>query len=491
MVNDRIYKIIMATGIPELDSSVSKLENCEVIDCITDKNDLYVDISNKKPQIVIVSDLLKGDDNLINMLTILKKEYPYTRFIYLAGQLNPRDQERIAELGRLVLNGIYDICISKEMSLELIDTLIKNPKSEDSVSYLAQKSLSNAETSEGFELPITGLAQAKNIGKSTLENVFVFTSIKPGTGKSFLSVNTACAIAKYGKVKEDGTKPSVILVEADLQTLSIGTILNIKEDKKKNMKTVMQAISTIFDKGNMVGEESDCFIVNKIIKDCLVTYQGLDNLDVLAGSTLTPEEVDSLKISPEYYIYLLEALKREYDVVIIDTNSSMLHLTTYPLLQKAEKCFYIINLDINNIRNNLRYLGVLKKLNLTDKIYWVLNENVENNKKFKDQGTNIEKLYFTADELEKEYHINLTARIPTISKTVFLNRIYSGTPVVLDKESIEYTADAREALLGLANEIWTIEKNNSTKVKEKKSFLSFLTKNKKKKNIKKEENHVK
>lgn len=479
MTNDRVYKILMASGIPELDELVCKLENCEVIGSVLKRHDLYVDIGNKNPQIVIISDLLSGDDNLINMLTILKKEYTYTRFIYLAGQLNTRDQERIDDLGKLVLNGIYDICISKEMNLELIDTLIKNPKTEDSVSYLAQNILNNTEITEKFDLPISGLAQAKNIGKNYIENVFVFTSVKPGTGKSFLSVNTACAIAKYGKKKEDGEKPRVVLVEADLQTLSIGTILNIKEDKKKNMKTAMQAISTIFDRGNLVSDDNDCNAVNEIISRCLTTYQELDNLDVLAGSTLTPEEIDSLKISPEYYIYLLEVLKRKYDVVIIDTNSSMFHITTYPLLQKAERCFYIINLDINNIRNNLRYLGVLNKLHLTEKISWILNENIENNKTFKEHGTSVEKLYFTADELEKQYNMKLIARIPAISKTVFLNRIYAGTPIVLDNDSVKYTEDARNALLDLANKIWDIDKDTASK-KEKKSFLSFLGKKNKK-----------
>ena len=304
MNEDRVYKVLMATGIKDLDSSVAELTNCEVVGISKTKEDLYVDIHNHKPQVVIVSDLLDGEGVLSGMLPPLKREFHYTRFIYLAGQLNPRDQERIDELGKLVLNGIYDICIAKVLNLELLDNLIKNPKTEEAVSYLAKNILNNTETMEQFDVPISGLAQAKNIGKGSIDNVYVFTSVKPGTGKSFLSVNTACAIAKYGVCKENGDKPRIALVEADLQTLSIGTILNIKEDKKKNMKTAMEAISTIFDKGNLVGDDSSIMLVNKLIRDCMVPYDGLDNLHVLAGSTLTPEEIDSLKISSEYYIFL-------------------------------------------------------------------------------------------------------------------------------------------------------------------------------------------
>lgn len=465
-MKDRIYKVLSATGIEALDKGISTLESCEVVGISKGRSDLYDDIDIYKPQIVIVSDWLNGNNSVPDLLRDLKRQNHYVRFIYLAGQLDPRNQTRIDELGRLVLSGIYDICISKDINLEVIDNLIKNPKEEEAVSFLAKNILNSSEPEEFVKEDevLSGLSQAGSMIKGTMDNVIVFTSIKPGTGKSFLSVNAACAIAKYGKRNEDGEKPKVALIEADLQTLSIGTILNIKEDKKKNMKSAMEAISTIFDKGNMIGDDNSVYLVNKVIKECMQPYEKLDNLFVLTGSTLTPEEVDSLKISAEYYIYLLDVIRKEYDIVIIDTNSSMFHITTYPLLQKAKECYYILNLDINNIRNNLRYYNTLKKLELTGKIRWVLNENIENNKKFNDQGAGIEKLSFTADEFEENY-FKLTAKIPSVPKVVFLNRIYDGTPIVLD-ENVSYTRDVKNALIEMASRIWPID---YTEEKAKKS----------------------
>ena len=186
MNEDRVYKVLMATGIKDLDSSVAELTNCEVVVISKTKEYLYLDIHNHKPQVVVVSDLLDGEGVLSGMLPPLKREFHYTRFIYLAGQLNPRDQERIDELGKLVLNGIYDICIAKVLNLELLDNLIKNPKTEEAVSYLAKNILNNTETMEQFDVPISGLVQAKNIGKGSINNVYVFTSVKPGTGKYLL-----------------------------------------------------------------------------------------------------------------------------------------------------------------------------------------------------------------------------------------------------------------------------------------------------------------
>ena len=478
---NRTYKILMATGIPVIDQGVGSIDQCEVVKICQRREDLYLDVSSSTPQIIIASDQLGGHDNLPELLTNIKKEKHYTRIIYLAGKVDPRNQERIDELGRMVLTGIYDLYVSDEISFEIIEKLIKEPMAEESVSYLAKNIINNQEE----EIILKGIPVVQNNLVGTMNNVFVFTSIKPGTGKSFLSVNTACAVAAYGKLKSNGEKPKVALIEADLQTLSIGTILDIKENKKKNMKTAMEAISTIFDRGNMIGDESTVGIVNKVIDDCMVPYEKVDNLRVLTGSTLTPEEIDSLRISPEYYIYLLEHVSKNYDIVIIDTNSSMFHVTTYPILQKAESCFYIINLDINNVRNNLRYLGVLKKLGLTGKIKWVLNENIENSKDFKSQGTDIEKLHFTADQLVDDYGMELIAKIPAMEKTIFLNRVYEGTPVVLDGDEKIKTKPAKIALLSLANIIWptSAEIERVMNLKEKKgglfSFLSSGSKEKK------------
>lgn len=456
---DRIYNILLATGIPQLNEKIKEIQGFNILNTITSKSELESEIKNMNPHIVIISDWLSGGEDIINLMSNLKKQNRYVRFIYLAGKLNARDQNRINQLGKLVLSGIYDLCISENITIDLIKDIVENPKKEEHVSYFAKNLIANSSEDSFVKENVLGL---NKIDGDVFDNVYVFTSIKPGTGKSFLSVNTACAIAKYGK-KENGEKLKVALIEADMQTLSIGTLLNLKQDKEKNLKTAIQAISSIFDRGNIIGNDISIYRTNKIIKDCFIPFQLVDNLSVLNGSELTPEEVSALKISPEYYIYLLDIVSKEFDIVIVDTNSSIFHITTYPLLQKAKKCFYILNLDINNVRNNLRYNGTLKSLGILDKIEWVLNEDIQNNKKNKEQGVNIEKLEFTAEDLEKNY-FRLSAKIPAIPKTIFLNRLYDGTPIVLD-ENIPYTKEVKLAIIDLARNICTIDFNEKIKKK--------------------------
>ena len=51
-------------------------------------------------------------------------------------------------------------------------------------------------------------------------------------------------------------------------------------------------------------------------------------------------------------VFDLDGTLIDTDVVIIDSNSSLVHVSTIPLLQLCSKVFYVLNLDFNNIRNN-------------------------------------------------------------------------------------------------------------------------------------------
>lgn len=440
------YKVLAATGIPLCDDDLKRQPNMEVMTCNL-KGELPYLVEQFMPQIVIVSDQISGEENVIKMILDLKNKYHYLRFIYLAGNVSMKDTARLDALGMLVLVGIYDIIISSSINIDIILDAIEHPKKEQAVRYLTKNLL---DEKKEIDNNIGGLNyEIYNEEEPTdniIPNLFAFTSIKPGTGKSFLSVNSACAIAKYGK-----NKPKVALIEADMMTLSVGTLLSIDE-KSGNLKTVMQAISTIFDKGVLTGDTERKRKVNKIIKNTMVPYKNIPNLHVLVGSSITPEEMDALNVIPEYFAYIIDALKDEYDYVIIDTNSSIFHVSSFAILRRAKTCYYILNLDFNNVRNNIRYAGALKEIGIFHKVKYVLNENIENTKEFEYMGVGIEELNFTSQELEDKY-FDLVAKIPSLPKTVFLNRLYEGTPVVLDKNGISYTNKAKLEILKIVSEI--------------------------------------
>ena len=474
---ENTIKVLAATGIPALDEELSQQKGLEVVECYL-KAEVENEIEAKHPQLIIISDKLSGNENTIKLLIHLKNKYHFIRFIYLAGQLDPRDKARVDALGMLVLCEIYDIIISQKMNIDVIMDIIKYPQKEQTVSYLTKNLLnSKYEIQNGMNGLEYEMYDDTDVKKNVFPNVFMFTSVKPGTGKSFMSANVACAIAKYGK-----NRPKVALVEADMQTLSLGTLLAIDE-KKGCLRDVMQAVSTIFDKNTLIDDDDKKRRVNRIIKNSMVSYKNVPNLDVLVGSSLTPEEIDSLSIIPEYFTYILSVLKDEYDYVIIDTNSSIFHVSSFQIAQKAQTCYYIINLDFNNIRNNIRYANMLKEIGIFDKVQYILNENIENTKEFYSFGVVEEELSFTSDDIEEKY-FHLIAKVPMLPKTVFLNRLYEGVPVVLDKNGVAYTNRVKLELMKIANDICPLDDSytNLQKIvegtKKKFSFADLFKKKK-------------
>lgn len=491
MENTEKIRIVAATGIPMLDNELSEQNELAATKCVL-KGELEETIKENSPQIVIVSDKLSGEESIIKLLIKLKNQYHMVRFIYLAGNVDTKDRSRVDSLGMLVLVGVYDIVISQKINIDLVMDTIKYPKSEQAVAFLTQNLLNaKYEISNVFNGLEYESYDDSNADSACFPNVYVVTSVKPGTGKSFLSVNLACAIAKYGKIPQTGARPKVALVEADMQTLSIGTLLSIDEDGG-SLKAAMEAVSTIFQNNVLTDDMEKRKRVNRIIRRSMNTYKELANLDVLVGSSITPEEIDHLAIIPEYFTYILDELRKDYDYVVVDTNSSIFHVSSFPILQRAKECFYVLNLDFNNVRNNLRYKNVLKELGISDKVKYILNENIENTKEFWEQGVEDEELNFTAEDIENKY-FTLVAKVPILPKTVFLNRLYEGTPVVLDSNKKEVTNKAKLEIMKIANSICPMD-DEMTKLEKiivdrengKKGFFSKLFEKKEKSKEKKE-----
>lgn len=448
--------MLLATGQTKLDTIIANKiapeTGYDVIGTVGYKNELLKQVKAKNPQLVIVSKLLSGTDvTLLETVLTVKRECPNVRIIYLAGEVDDKNKEKFNELATLVLSGIYDILHEKTITVQLLTYLINNPKDREQVQYLLKYMKANVVYDDEI-VDIEEEEEVEDIEENGYKNVFVVSSIKPGTGKSFVSTNLATAIAKYGVKKEDGKPPRVALIEADLQNLSVGTLLQI-EDDSLNLKSVMQKISTIItDEGKLIDDVVKIEAVNSYIKSCFKPYYHVKNLFALVGSQLTMAEVENIK--PFHYVYLIDAILDDFDVIIIDSNSSLAHVTTYPLLRMCNTAYYVLNLDFNNVRNNSKYQETLSEIEVFDKVKYILNEDIDKEYRQLIGRDLLEDLIFKADEI-KESGFDTVAQIPEIPKEIFLNRLYEGKPVVLD--DTEYTLKARIEISKIANEIWDID----------------------------------
>lgn len=452
-----MQRILLATGNDALDriieTKVAPAVNGRIVGSVSYKKDLRAMLEETKPDIVVVSKLLTGTDrSIIDVILEAHIVLSSARIIYLAGDVALSNQNKSLELATLVSSGIYDIITSSKISKNVLIDIILHPKTKKDVDYLV-KGLKAGTIDQSdivsFEEEVQDLGDIKTTG---YKNIVLVSSIKPGTGKSFVSTNLATAIARFGVKKKDGTRPKVALIEGDLQTLSVGTLLGYADDEKLNLKTAMDKISKILVNGELVDDELAIRSTNDFLKTCFRKYDKIENLYALTGSHLRMDELDEVK--PEYYFYLLSVVKEYFDVVILDCNSSLVHVSSGPLLELCGQAYFILNLDFNNVRNNKRYQKTLTDLGIFDKVQYVLNEDIDQEYRALMGQEMLEPLQFDSAAIE-EFGFNVISKIPEIPKEIFLNRLYRGIPIILDET--EYTLKARIEISKIANSIWTVD----------------------------------
>lgn len=438
--------LLLAVGRQKLIEMLTRAagKSYEIVGNVKNNDSIEAAIQRNNPDILLIMEGLEATKNIdtIELIIGLTEKFPKLRIIFLAGEVEDNDTYGINRLGTLVEHGVYDIYHRKQITTKTLLNLLDNPRSKQDVEYLLRYKNRRGDTNFEFDEP------DDNRVSEGYENIFIFTSIKPGSGKSFVSTNVGTAIARWGKRKPNGSFPSVAIVEGDLQTLSVGTLLQL-DDKERNLKNALHMVSTVIaDDGTVIGTEAQIEQVKHYVRSCFLKCYQVDNLYVLVGSQLTLSELSD--INPYQYYFMLQLIADQFDVIIVDTNSSLEHKTTGPLLDLARKCYYILDLDYNNIANNIRYRNELNKLGVMSKVRYILNKDIPEYMESKFA----EKLEYTSKNLNTS-GFELTAKIPMVDTTVVYNRAKQGKPMVLDKTKT--TLEARKELFAIADDVYPID----------------------------------
>lgn len=426
-------KILLSVSqqkIADLFKTQKFIEHYECIGNCPEKNDLMSLLNKAETDILLITEMVIGEkvNGTINFLLKLHSEYPKMRIVLLTRKNNSH------EMWRLIEAGIYDIYCDTKMSGAILKNLLDNEKKYNDVCELIEKKNEPKEVIEEEAVIGTGL-----------KNISIFSSIKPGSGKSLIATNVAAAIAKYGRPNAYGRRPKVAILEGDLQTLSVGTLLQLN-DMDKNLRNALKRVETVIsDEGVITGGEIEIRNVKRYVKDCFLQYYDIDNLFALVGSQMTLNDLN--EINPFQYYFMIELIAEEFDVIIVDSNSSLEHKTTGPLLDLASKCFYVLDLDFNNVSNNIRYRNELKAIGVMDKVHYILNKDIP-----KEMAENFsEPLEFDSRNIANA-GIDVCAKVPIIDTTIVYNRAKRGRPLVLDR--IESTLPARKEIFKIADMVW-------------------------------------
>lgn len=171
-----------------------------------------------------------------------------------------------------------------------------------------------------------------------------------GTGSTAFAVNLAWELAELSGVKP-GERPSVCLIDLDLQTGSVSTYLDLPR-----REAVMEMLSET--------ESMDEDIFGQSL-----TLFG-DKLQVLtAPSEMVPLEF----ITPEDILRVVEMARSHFDFVVIDMPHTLVQWTE-TVLTLSHVYFALIELDMRSAQNALRVKRALQSEDLPfEKLRFVLN----------------------------------------------------------------------------------------------------------------------
>jgi pilus assembly protein CpaE len=352
----------------ELQSQLERDRTIEVVSEASDGRQTVEQVRALRPSVVLLDSAIIGLDSL-SVIEQIDTISPETSVIVL---IEGADMDLMR---RLMRAGARD-CLIRPLSQEDLLSTIKTVHQSTSKQRDAQN------TSNTFEAP-----------KAQGEIIAVY-SPQGGAGKSMLSANLAVAMSKAAS--EGGKAPRIALVDLNLQFGDIDLMLNLSPQN---------TIAGLAQKGHG-GIDAE-------LLEQYLTLHAESGLRILVAPS-TPQYAESITVYTVEQV--METLRFNYDIIIVDTPSQ-LQDTTLAVLDAAKTILLLTSLDLLALHKTRTALEMLRQLYTPEKIQLILNRANS------DVGISL-------SDVENVLGVPMRAQIPSDGKVV-VTSINEGKPFVL------------------------------------------------------------
>lgn len=302
-------KVFLALGNKKLEDNIKSFSGIEIIDSEANLDNLkelikYVD----NIEFLVINRLLdNGTEKLLDISRIAQKKN--IRIVLLMDDMSSFEEKCF--MSSLISLGVYAFILITDINEKEFKDIINNYPQQFNFEILSEPKVIQKEKIIEKKVQIEKIREIEIMDNSVIS----FFSSAP-TGKSFLSWNLAHALSERGY--------ETALINVD-KGYSANSFFNIDEDEL----------------------EVEC---NPILKEFVLK----ENLKVYTGPILSEE-----KISNDEFNELLNSLRINNDIVIVDTHSDVDENTLIALKYSTINVFIF---DLDNMHNQFN-LNLIDKLN--------------------------------------------------------------------------------------------------------------------------------
>ncbi|MEY2592175.1 MAG: pilus assembly protein CpaE [Acidimicrobiaceae bacterium] len=292
-------------------------------------------LESEGPFDVLIAGPSLGTRSGLQRLSLIREELPAMSLL-LAFSRRPD-----GSLRDIVRTGAIDLLQLPVDDKELTEAI-------DRATELAQAAAASSATTGA---PVTVPAVAAAPGQPAPNQpgrVFTISSATGGCGKTFYATNIAYFLARY-------TGKRVCIVDLDLQFGEVVTAMRLRPKY------------TIFDA--LQREDTDEDDLRAHIDEYTVAHE--TGVYVLAAPR-EPSEAD--RISPPDVTRILEAVRKQFDYVVVDTPPQ-LNESVLAAFDLSDMLYVMATLDLPSVRNMSVFLATLDKLKISsDNVKLILNK---------------------------------------------------------------------------------------------------------------------